>query len=73
MRTTLWMLAGLISLVTAPFTAPAQAADGTGLAPNPEAWTRCARSSRAPRLTRCRAAGCCWSTAMTRRRPCSAC
>ena len=40
MRTTTWMLAGLISLVTAPFTAPAQAADGTGLAPNPEAWAR---------------------------------
>ena len=40
MRTTLWMLAGLIALATAPFTTPAQAADGTGLAPNTEPWAR---------------------------------
>ena len=40
MRTTMWMLAGLIALATAPFTAPAQAADGTGLAANTEPWAR---------------------------------
>ena len=40
MRTIMWMLAGLIALAPAPFTASAQAADGTGLAPNTEAWAR---------------------------------
>ena len=40
MRTTMWMLAGLTALATAPFTVPAQAADGTGLALNTEAWAR---------------------------------
>lgn len=40
MRTTLSMLAGSIALATAPFTALAQAADGSGLAPNTEPWAR---------------------------------
>ena len=40
MRTTTWMLAGLIALATALFNTPAHAADGTGLTPNTEPWAR---------------------------------
>ena len=40
MRTTTWMLAGLIAFSTAPALAPAYAADGTGLAPSAESWAR---------------------------------
>ena len=40
MRTTTWMLAGLIALVTATAPTPGQTADGTGLAPNTEPWAR---------------------------------